>query len=55
MFAEIESYEAHGDWVRDVAWCPNIGCPYDVIVTSSEEGTAKFWRNKGRDTKFEEI
>jgi len=39
--------------VRDVAWCPNIGSPYDVIVSCSEDFTANFWANQGRGTDFQ--
>ena len=27
----------HSDWVRDVAWAPNIGLPYDLIATASQD------------------
>jgi WD40 repeat protein len=39
---ETRSYECklildgHKDWVRDVAWCPSLGNPYDLIATCSE-------------------
>ena len=26
----------HGDWVRDVAWSPSIGAPYETFVSCSE-------------------
>ena len=26
----------HGDWVRDVAWSPSIGAPYETLVSCSE-------------------
>jgi len=47
--------ERHSDWVRDVSWCPNIGSPYDVIVSCSEDATANFWVNEGRGTEFKHI
>ena len=28
--------DAHGDWVRDVAWSPSIGAPYETLVSCSE-------------------
>ena len=28
----------HGDWVRDVAWAPNIGLPFDTIASCSQDG-----------------
>lgn len=27
----------HSDWVRDVAWAPNVGLPYDMIATASQD------------------
>jgi len=46
--------EAKKDWVRDVAWCPNIGVPYDILVSCHEENTVCFWKNQGsKNSKFE--
>ena len=28
--------EGHADWVRDVAWAPNIGLPRSYIATASQ-------------------
>jgi protein transport protein SEC13 len=33
------SLNNHTDWVRDVAWAPNIGLPYDMIATASQDQT----------------
>ena len=33
----------HEDWVRDVAWCSNIGLMYDMIASCSEDGSCKVW------------
>ena len=41
--------------MRDVAWCPNIGTPYDVIVSCHENHTAVFWKNDGKGTEFKKI
>jgi len=35
----------HTDWVRDVAWCNNIGLLHDMIASCSEDCTAKVWKN----------
>lgn len=37
----------HKDWVRDVAWCNNIGLMHDMIATCSEDKTCKVWKNTG--------
>lgn len=28
--------EGHTDWVRDVAWSPNVGLPYSTIASCSQ-------------------
>ena len=35
-WAEEEVLEGHTDWVRDVAWAPNIGLPRSYIATASQ-------------------
>lgn len=35
-WVEEETLEGHGDWVRDVAWAPNIGLPRSYIATASQ-------------------
>eukprot|EP00923_Selenidium_pygospionis_P041510 GHVN01071954.1.p1 GENE.GHVN01071954.1~~GHVN01071954.1.p1 ORF type:complete len:375 (-),score=37.11 GHVN01071954.1:41-1165(-) len=34
---------SHTDWVRDVAWKPNVGVPSNVIASGSEDGTVILW------------
>ncbi len=36
---EEEQLDGHTDWVRDVAWAPNIGLPRSYIATASQVGT----------------
>jgi protein transport protein SEC13 len=33
----------HSDWVRDVAWAPNIGLPTSTIASCSQDGTVIIW------------
>ena len=33
---EESKLDQHSDWVRDVAWAPNIGIPSDVIASCSQ-------------------
>eukprot|EP01068_Selenidium_serpulae_P005642 Selendium_serpulae@DN4125_c0_g1_i2.p1 len=33
----------HTDWVRDVAWRPNVGVPTNTIASGSEDGTVILW------------
>lgn len=34
---------SHQEWVRDVAWCSNIGLMHEMIASCSEDGTCKVW------------
>ena len=36
----------HDDWIRDVAWCNNIGLLYDTIASCSEDMKVKIWRKE---------
>ena len=36
--------EGHSDWVRDVAWAPNIGVPVQVIASCSQDKTVRIWK-----------
>jgi protein transport protein SEC13 len=29
---------SHTDWVRDVAWAPNLGLPYSTIASAGQDG-----------------
>ncbi|KAK9134040.1 hypothetical protein Scep_013568 [Stephania cephalantha] len=33
----------HTDWVRDVAWAPNLGLPKSTIASASQDGTVIIW------------
>jgi hypothetical protein len=35
-WVEEDVLEGHADWVRDVAWAPNIGLPRSYIATASQ-------------------
>ena len=35
-WSEEEILDGHTDWVRDVAWAPNIGLPRSYIATASQ-------------------
>lgn len=44
---------AHEDWVRDVAWCNNIGIMNDLIATCGEDQNVKIWkRQDGKGGKW---
>ncbi|KAK6125061.1 hypothetical protein DH2020_041177 [Rehmannia glutinosa] len=33
----------HTDWVRDVAWAPNLGLPKSTIASASQDGKVIIW------------
>lgn len=33
----------HSDWVRDVAWAPNIGLPKNTIASAGQDGQVLIW------------
>ncbi|KAK7696505.1 GTPase-activating protein S13 [Cerrena zonata] len=42
-WSEEEILDGHTDWVRDVAWAPNIGLPRSYIATASQDKTVLIW------------
>jgi protein transport protein SEC13 len=41
---EAKESNPHIDWVRDVAWAPNTGMPYNIIASCSEDRTVYIWK-----------
>ncbi|CAN7104458.1 unnamed protein product [Brassica rapa subsp. narinosa] len=35
--------QKHSDWVRDVAWAPNLGLPKSTIASGSQDGKVVIW------------
>ncbi|KAH9260938.1 hypothetical protein BASA81_000634 [Batrachochytrium salamandrivorans] len=33
----------HKGWVRDVAFCPSVGLPYNLLASCGEDGQVKLW------------
>ena len=48
---------SHQEWVRDVAWAPNIGVPTDMIASCSQDGQVTIWtKGKGEgEWKFKHL
>lgn len=44
---------SHNDWVRDVAWCNNIGLMHEMIASCSEDQTCKVWKNDGPNKEWQ--
>ncbi|CAG8484714.1 14722_t:CDS:2, partial [Racocetra fulgida] len=38
-----ETLEGHTDWVRDVAWAPNVGLPKSYLASCSQDKTVFIW------------
>jgi len=47
-----ETLEQHTDWVRDVAWAPNIGLPSTTIASCSQDRTVVIWSQDGNSTSW---
>uniref|UniRef100_A0A1J3DKV0 Protein transport protein SEC13-like protein A n=2 Tax=Noccaea caerulescens TaxID=107243 RepID=A0A1J3DKV0_NOCCA len=43
----------HTDWVRDVAWAPNLGLPKSTIASGSEDGNVIIWTVGKEGEKWE--
>lgn len=39
---EPSSMTAHSDWVRDVAWAPNMGLPLNTIASAGQVSSTKW-------------
>ena len=35
--------QKHDDWVRDVAWAPNLGLPKSTVASASQDGKVIIW------------
>jgi len=49
---EEEVLSGHSDWVRDVAWAPNVGLPYSTIASCSQDGTVQIWSQTDTNSKW---
>lgn len=51
---EEDNLEAHEDWIKDVAWAPNIGLPEEQIATCSTDHKVIIWSRNHLDTNSSE-
>lgn len=47
-YVEEAVLDGHTDWVRDVAWSPNIGLPRSYVATASQDKTVLIWTKEGQ-------
>eukprot|EP01095_Lingulamoeba_sp_RSL-Kostka_P013857 TRINITY_DN584_c0_g1_i1.p1 TRINITY_DN584_c0_g1~~TRINITY_DN584_c0_g1_i1.p1 ORF type:complete len:304 (-),score=98.81 TRINITY_DN584_c0_g1_i1:95-1006(-) len=45
----------HNEWVRDVAFAPNIGVPYNTLATCSQDGSVFIWTNQKSEWSYKEL
>jgi len=48
QWKQEDTLESHQDWVRDVAWAPNIGLPSSTIASCSQDGAVIIWSHEAR-------
>ena len=46
-----DTLEAHDDWIKDVAWAPNIGLPEEQIATCSTDHKVIIWSRNYLDNE----
>ncbi|KAL2552394.1 Protein transport protein SEC13-like protein B [Forsythia ovata] len=47
--------QMHSDWVRDVAWAPNLGLPKSTIASASQDGTVVIWTAAKESDQWEAV
>ncbi|KAK0551726.1 GTPase-activating protein S13 [Tilletia horrida] len=47
QYVQIETLQGHTDWVRDVAFAPNIGLPRTYLASASQDRTVLIWTQDG--------
>eukprot|EP00013_Stygamoeba_regulata_P003264 CAMPEP_0177628674 /NCGR_PEP_ID=MMETSP0447-20121125/257_1 /TAXON_ID=0 /ORGANISM="Stygamoeba regulata, Strain BSH-02190019" /LENGTH=318 /DNA_ID=CAMNT_0019129937 /DNA_START=75 /DNA_END=1031 /DNA_ORIENTATION=+ len=47
-----ETLAGHGDWVRDVAWAPNIGLPSNTIASCCQDGRVIIWSKSDKSSAW---
>ena len=41
VWSQQETLQGHTDWVRDVAWAPNLGLPKSTIASAGQDGQVR--------------
>lgn len=50
-----ETLEGHSDWVRDVAWAPNVGLPRSYVASCGQDRRVFIWTKDGEQKKWEKV
>ncbi|CAJ0760608.1 7698_t:CDS:2 [Entrophospora sp. SA101] len=49
---EESTLEGHTDWVRDVAWAPNLGLPKSCLASASQDKTVLIWTQESPNSQW---
>ncbi|KAG2217318.1 hypothetical protein INT45_003512 [Circinella minor] len=49
---EEETLDGHSDWVRDVAWAPNVGLPKSYLASCSQDKSVLIWTQDTPNAKW---
>ena len=47
--------EGHTDWVRDVAWAPNLGMPKNTIASAGQDGKVYIWTQSEPNGRWDKL
>lgn len=51
-YIEVEQLAGHTDWVRDVAFAPNLGLARTYLASASQDGTVLIWTQNGAEAPW---
>ncbi|CAO3589189.1 WD40-repeat-containing domain protein [Absidia repens] len=49
---EEDTLDGHSDWVRDVAWAPNVGLPKSYLASCSQDKSVLIWTQDAPGSKW---
>ncbi|KAI8075950.1 WD40-repeat-containing domain protein [Gilbertella persicaria] len=49
---EEETLDGHSDWVRDVAWAPNVGLPKSYLASCSQDKSVLIWTQESPKSEW---
>jgi len=54
QWKEEETIQAHGDWVRDVVWAPNVG-GVQVFASCSQDKVVYIHKKESEDSQWTKV
>ncbi|PAA78952.1 hypothetical protein BOX15_Mlig022865g2, partial [Macrostomum lignano] len=55
QWSRESTLEGHSDWVRDVAWAPNLGLSRDMIASCGQDCRVIIWTRRDEDTSWSSV